>query len=247
MIRSAVVAVMLFAAAGCAGDVEPRIVAGIDACGECGMVIDTPDQACGFVDAGEFVTFDSPACLLRSHDARRGRGLQLPTEVYFADHRDGSLHPADTVTFVLTEHVPTVMQSGVLCYASRETAEQTVQHPDERVTDWNGYRLARGTPDRVITAWFGPAGMDPDAVEASKGELVLWNVASRGLDRDVVVSIQGYPEVGEITVPASGAEIAFRMRAVRPGIGFPVMAAGAEQPVGRLRVVGAHTADEEAP
>ena len=46
---------------------------GIDACRECNMVIDRVNEACGYVGEGEFVTFDSPMCLLRNLDAMRER------------------------------------------------------------------------------------------------------------------------------------------------------------------------------
>jgi hypothetical protein len=229
----------------CSGEVKPEIVAGVDACQECNMVIDTPGHACGFVDAGEFVTFDSPVCLLRNYESRRKQGQGLPVDLYFADHGDGSLHPAERVTFVLTGHVPTVMESGVLCFASRKAAEAAIRHEDERITDWEGYQLARGVPDRVIAVRFNTTGMVPDLVESVKGELLLWTGTSSGLDQDLVVSIKGYPEVGEITIPASGGEVVFRMKASRPGMGFPVMEAGTDKPLGMLKVHGAHTADEE--
>jgi len=232
--------------AGCSGEVTPVIVAGVDACRECNMIIDTPGQACGFIDGREFVTFDSPVCLLRNYESRRREGRGTPTEVYFADYGDGSLHPASAVTFVLTDRVSTVMESGALCFAGREAAEAVAHQNDEPMTDWQGYQLAHGVPDRVIAVRFETAGMVPEIVESTKGELLLWKAIASGLDRDLVVSIRGYPEVGEITVPASGNEVSFRMRAARPGTGFPVVEAGTDEPIGVLRVLGAHTTDEEA-
>ncbi|MCP3977927.1 MAG: hypothetical protein GY716_01170, partial [bacterium] len=185
-------------------------------------------------------------CLLRNHEARRKGGQRLPVELYFADHRDAALHPAQAVTFLLSEHMPTVMDSRVLCFADREAAEAMIRHEDERITDWEGYKLARGVPDRVIELQFGAAGMVPALVESTKGDLLLWKATSSGLDRDLAVTIKGYPEVGRITVPASGEEVVFRMQAVRPGMGFPVVEAGVDGPLGMLRVHGAHTAEEEA-
>lgn len=241
---AAVIGALTFA--GCAGEVRPEIVAGRDVCAECNMVIDRPEQACGFIDAGEFVTFDSPLCLLRHGEALQQEGRRLPDELFFADNVDASFHPVEHMSFVLTDHVPTVMESGALCFANRETAEAAIAHDDERVTDWAGYRLAHGTPDRVIEVRFDSAGQVPDLVESSRGELLLWMATSSGFDRDLIVSIKGYPEVGEITVPASGEPVIFRMKADRPGMGFPVMEAGSDTPLGMLRVNGSHTADEEA-
>ena len=98
----------------CSGEVEPKITRGIDGCRECGMVIDQTEQACGYVADGEFVTFDSPTCLLKSYEARGSGGDVLPQEVYFADYGDSSLCAAEEITFLLTDHVPTVMESGTL-------------------------------------------------------------------------------------------------------------------------------------
>jgi hypothetical protein len=240
------VALIAIAAWGCSGEVTPEIVAGLDVCAECNMVIDRPEQACGFIEAGEFVTFDSPLCLLRHSEARQSKGQPLPAELFFADNVDSSLHAKEDVTFVLTQHVPTVMESGALSFADREAAQAAIEHDDERITDWEGYRLAHGTPDRVIEVRFDASGQVPDLVESSRGELLLWMATASGFDRDIVVSIKGYPEVGEITVPASGEPVVFRMKADRPGMGFPVMEAGSDTPLGMLRVNGSHTADEEA-
>ncbi len=246
MKRAWTVALLVVALAACSAEVEPSVVAGLDVCNECNMVIDRPNQAAGYIDADGFVTFDSPLCLLRAYEKKFRRGEPIPKRLYLADHDDGTLHPAEDLAFVLTDHVPTVMESGALCFADREAAAAVIAHDDERITDWDGYRLAHGTPDRVIEVRFDPSGQVPDLVESSKGELLLWMATSDGLDRDLVVSIRGYPEVGEITIPASGEPVVFRMKADRPGIGFPVIDARSETPLGMLRVHGSHTADEEA-
>ena len=52
--------------------------------------------------------------------------------------------------------------------------------------------------------------------------------------------------MGEIRVPASGEVVVVRMKAARPGMGFPVMEHGTDEPLGILKILGAHTADEEA-
>ena len=210
------------------------------------MVIDQTGQACGYVDGGEFVTFDSPTCLLKSCEARGERGEELPAEIYFADYGDSSLHPAEETTFLLTDHVPTVMESGALCFASREAAEAARQHEDELLTDWQGFQIARGVPDRVIEVRFEAGGMVPEVVESAKGELLLWKARADGLEGDLSVSIKVYPEVGTVTVPASGDEVVFRMKALRPGAGFPIVRTDTGEALGALKVLGAHTPDEEA-
>jgi hypothetical protein len=231
--------------AGCNGNAKPEVVPGIDACNGCGMVIDQPGQACGYVSKGEFVTFDSPACLLRSYEALRKAGNEPLPAVYVADYRDATMHPAETSAFLLTDRRPTVMNGGVLCFADRAAAEELRSHEDEVVTDWAGFRTARGEPDRVLEVSFGPAGMVPEIVEAAKGELVLWQAQSSGLDHDLVVAVTGYPELGSVVLPASGEPVVFRLRAERPGAGFPVVEEGGRS-LGMLKVSGAHTADEEA-
>jgi hypothetical protein len=230
----------------CSGEVEPEIARGIDGCRQCGMVIDQTEQACGYVADGEFVTFDSPTCLLKSYEARGSDGEDLPQEVYFADYGDSSLCAAEEITFLLTDHVPTVMESGALCFASPEAAEAARQHEDELLTDWEGFQVARGVPDRVIEVQFDARGMAPEVVESAKGELLLWKIRAGRLEGNISISIKGYPEVGTVTVPASGDEVIFRMKALRPGAGFPVVRADSGEALGALKVLGPHTADEEA-
>jgi len=138
------------------------------------------------------------------------------------------------------------MESGALCFASREAAEAARQHEDELLTDWQGFQIARGVPDRVIEVRFETGGMVPEVVESAKGELLLWKARADGLDGDLSVSIKGYPEVGTVTIPASGDEVVFRMRALRPGAGFPIVRTDTGEALGALKVLGAHTADEEA-
>jgi len=242
-ITAALVPAMLLV--GCNGNAKLEVVPGIDACNECGMVIDQPGQACGYVSDGEFVSFDSPACLLRSYEALRKAGTESLPAVYVADYGDATMHPAETSAFLLTDHRPTVMNGGVLCFADRAAAEALRSHEDEVVTDWAGFQTARGEPDRVLEVSFGSTGMVPEIVEAAKGELVLWRAQSIGLERDLVVVVKGYPEVGSVVLPASGEPVVFRLRAERPGAGFPVVGDDGE-PLGMLKVSGAHTADEEA-
>ena len=114
------------------------------------------------------------------------------------------------------------------------------------------------TPRRITRRDFlataiGAAGLlvgcrpaEPEIVTATKGELLSWRVQAVGLAEDLNVSIKGYPEIGRVTVPANGAEVSFRLLALRPGAGFPVVRSESEEPLGRLSVTGAHTADEEA-
>jgi hypothetical protein len=232
--------------AACGGEGEPAIVPGVDACAACGMVIDRAREACGYFDAGELVTFDSPGCLLGAYEEIRLAGDPVPTGVFFADYSEGKLHPAESITFLLTTHVPTVMESGVLSFADRADAETLKSHDDEILTDWLGLRTARGEPDRVLEIGIDGETMMPETVAVDKGELVLWRLRGDGLDEDLAITVRGYPEVGAVIVPADGAEATFRLMAVRPGEGFPVVTVEGDRTVGMLKVAGAHTIEEES-
>jgi len=231
---------------GCQSEVKLEVVAGVDACHRCNMVIDQVNQACGYIENGELVPFDSPGCLLASYNQLRTQGGPLPGEVFFVDYNEGTWHPAKTTAFLLTEHIPTVMNAGVVCFASTEAADAIKEHESEKVTDWIGYRTARGVPDREVEITIDPTGMSPEAVDVAKGELVLWRVSGNDLTEDLEITVKGYPEAGTIIVPATGEEVSFRIMAVRPGAGFPIIETESGKPLGRMRVSGAHTLDEEA-
>jgi hypothetical protein len=230
----------------CSREVTPAVVAGVDACRQCGMVIDHVNQACGYEAEGEFVTFDSPMCLLRSYEARRAEGRPAPVAVHFADYHDASFHVAEEVTFLLTDRVPTVMEGRVLCFASHESAAAMREHPDDVLADWVGFRTRRGRPDVVVEVVLAADGMAPEVVEAAKGDLVLLRARGQSLDRTLAITVTGYPEAGTVSLPTSGDEVEFRILAQRPGAGFPIIDADTGDPLGRLRISGAHTMDEEA-
>jgi hypothetical protein len=232
--------------AGCGGEPTPEVVAGIDGCATCGMVIDRVNEAAGWIEGVDFVPFCSPCCLLAEHDALRKSSQPLPQEAFFADYRDGTFAPAVETAFLLTDHVPTVMNARVICFNSVVAAADMRQHDDEIVTDWTGYRVLRGEPDSVIETVFGPGGMDPEVVIANKGDIVLWRARSDGLEKDVTWAIKGYPEVEPPTVSATGIEMELRFMATRPGAGFPIETLSGGKPLGMLKVSGAHTADEAA-
>jgi hypothetical protein len=230
---------------GCSRGGTPEIRVGVDACAHCNMVIDDVKQAAGWVEDGEFVPFDSPACLLAHHEALRRKGEALPEQLYFADFESGFFHPAKAVTFLLTSHRSTSMSSGALAFGSRAAAEQARRDQDEVVTDWIGYRTARGTPDREVEVTLGPDALDPERVEVDKGELVSWTVRSALEAKGRTIAVKGYPEIEPVRV-AAGESASFRLLARRPGSGFPVFDAETDEVLGVLVVHGAHTADEEA-
>ena len=243
-----VLAAAALSLAACSAEVTPAVVAGVDSCANCNMVIDNVNQAAGWIEDREFVTFDSPGCLLARYETLRKEGEPLPeTEgVFFADFQDGFFHPAAMVTFLLTSHRPTVMGSGTLAFGSQAAAEQVREHDDEVVTDWVGYRTARGTPDREVEVSFGPDGMVPDRVEIDKGDLVAWTAHNAAEDGELALAIKGYPELEPVRIAAGEEPVSFRLLASRPGSGFPVVESGSGEVLGVVVVRGPHTADEEA-
>ena len=247
---ASVLALVLAAAAlsltACSAEVTPAVVAGVDSCAHCNMVIDNVNQAAGWIGDREFVTFDSPGCLLAHHEQLRRSGEPVPEEVFFADYQSGFFHPAAMVTFLLTDHQPSVMGSGALAFGSEAAAEQVREHDDEVLTDWIGYRTARGTPDREVEVSFGPDGMVPNRVEVDKGELVEWTARSAAEEGELALAIKGYPELEPVRVAAGQDPVSFRLLASRPGSGFPVIESGSGEVLGVLVVRGPHTADEEA-
>ena len=247
MSRTVISALLLFVVplASCMGDGEPGVMAGVDSCLQCGMVIDRVNQSCGFSEEGEFLTFDSPGCLLEAYEKRRGNKTVPPSKIYFADYHDAGFHSAESATFLLTEHVPTVMNAGVLAFASQSAAEKVRSHPDEHLTDWNGYRTARGTPDQAVAVTIERMGMSPEVVEVDKGDLISLRLNGTNLEADLLLRITGYPELGTIAVPATGEEIEVRVLALRPGDGFPIIDEVSGEALGRLKVHGPHTQDEE--
>ena len=138
------------------------------------------------------------------------------------------------------------MNARVICFNSVVAAGDMRQHDDEIVTDWTGYRVLRGAPDTVIETVFSPGGMNPEVVMANKGDIVLWRARSEGFEEDVSWAIKGYPEVEPAIVAATGIEMELRFMATRPGAGFPIENLSGGEPLGMLKVSGAHTADEAA-
>jgi hypothetical protein len=224
---------------------EPEIAAGIDGCSACAMVIEDEKQAAGYYLDREFFPFCSTGCLLQSYEKRRKAGQLLPRRVFFADYLEGSLRPAESMRFLLTESLPTVMDWGILAFADGESARAHRVHEQEVVTGWLGVRAQRGIPDRTVSVIVDERAMRPEVVDLVKGELVLWDIRGADLDEDLRIRVRGYEELGDIVVPVSGESRRLHVLAAKPGEGFPVVAVGSGQVLGRLRVKGPHLADEE--
>ncbi len=230
---------------GCAGDGEPRIVAGVDGCASCGMVIARQAEAAAFSVDRDLHTFCSPGCLLESYEQRRRSGEAMPERLFFYDDSGGGARSVEEVTFLVTEHLPTVMGWGILAFADAAAAREHVRHGDELLLDWRALRTLRGKVDRGVELVVTEAGLEPAVLELSKNELVECSLRGDGLAADAVLTLRGYEELGEVVVPASGEAVPMRLLASRPGEGFPVVRRADGKVLGRVRVHGAHTAEEE--
>ncbi len=228
---------------GCSTDETPEISSGIDACALCNMVIDQLNQSSGFYQGDQFYPFDSPGCLLRMRDELKSQKENAPSRIFFSDYKTAQLHQADSITFLLTTHIPTVMNSGALTFLDRSEAESMSKNSDETVTDWIGYWTSRGQPDRTIHFTVTENSTEPSVFDVKKGELIEWVATGKELAKEISIQIKGYGEIG--TIPISNYKpISFRMYASRPGAGFPIVQQDGK-PLGMLKVVGAHTLDEE--
>jgi hypothetical protein len=209
------------------------------------MVIGKANQACGYFAESRFVPFDAPGCLLRSIGTRK-KTVPVPVaSIYLADYNTAKFHRADSTIFLLTSHIPTVMNARVICFGSKEEAVKIKKFDDEIITDWQGFYIRRGTPDRIHDLVLGKNGFSPQVALANKGELILLSYTSKGLEADLTIELKGYPEVEKLVLPASGEAVEMRVLATRPGAGFPIIDSE-NKPLGMLRVEGAHTTDEEA-
>jgi len=236
---------LLILIVSCGRELSPEITVGVDSCEQCNMVINTVNQACGYYSDGEFIPFDSPGCLLYSYDEIKKQERAIPSKIYFADYVTAKLLPADSISFLLTDHIHTVMNAGVLCFANKDSAESYRRYPDEKITGWTGYQVLRGTPDKIVEATISPKGMNPEVVILNKNEIVEWIFQGQDLKDELHVKLKGYEELGEILIPSDGEKVKLRMLANRPGAGFPFINSKDESIIGMVKVSGAHTHDEE--
>jgi hypothetical protein len=234
---------LVISTVACDSDTRPAVTAGVDACSHCQMVIDRVKQASGFVADGAFRPFDSPACLLAEYEVARKAGRR-PVEVYFADFETGAFRRADSTSFLVTPHIPTVMNAGIVCFGDEMRAMQRKTRSDEEILDWDGLRLGKGTPDRVVRVRVGESAIEPDRIPVNLGDLVELHLLGDG--ESMELAVRGYDEIGRIAVPGKGDPVKVRFWAARPGAGFPVIDTRTGATLGRLAVAGAHTLDEEA-
>ncbi|MFC2150788.1 nitrous oxide reductase accessory protein NosL [Calditrichota bacterium] len=228
----------------CAGEKAPSIAGGVDACQLCNMVIDQQNQSCGYFKADEFLTFDSPQCLLNYYNVKERLGPDAINRAYFADYLSSQLHPVDSVYFMLTVNIPTVMNSKCLSFNSKETALNFRRDPTDLILSWREYWIEKSKVQKSIELRITDSTIIPDIVSLDKGDLVDLIFHNEKIDENVSLIIQGYENLGLIKLSSSIEEFRLRFYAEKPGAGFPIMNTNTSKVIGAIKVTGAHTDDE---
>ena len=231
--------------ANCQKEQRPQILANVDACTHCNMMISKLNQACGYFFSGEFIPFDSPVCLMHEFDVLRKKdNIALPS-VYFADFCDSKFISAESTYFLFTKHIPTVMNAGIICFADKDSAIQYQKHQNEKIVEWKMFQAISCSPDTNISAILSLQGLDPQTVLLKKNQLVEWTFTGKGLKTQVDLILKGYEEFGSISITADGKPVKYKILASRPGTGFAFFTNDGATPFGMVKISGAHTKDEE--
>ena len=230
----------------CKAEKKPQIHSGIDDCKHCKMVISQTNQACGFFLDNNFVTFCSPPCLLSEFEYQKKDKRINPNHVFFTDYESKKFVRSDSSYFLFTNSIPTVMNSGVICFRSMENAENLKSNQHDIVTDWKKYQIIVGTPDKIIRLKFSKNYLEPNVLVFNKNEII--HVEIENLDQHIKpnISIKGYEDIGNFTFLEDDSILTIKILADKPGSGFPIMMEGVDQPIGMIKVKGPHTLDEEA-
>ncbi len=229
----------------CTSEQKPRIQSGIDDCKHCKMVITQTNQVGGFFHENNFVTFCSPACLLSDYEYLKKEKKINDNHIYFTDYETKQFVRSDSTFFLFTKSIQTVMNSGVLCFTSTERAEILKSQPEDLITDWRKYQILAGTPDKIVEIKLSDNKMEPAVVVFNKNEIIQLEIEKIGQIKNQLFFIRGYEEVGKFKFPEGESFLTIKMIADKPGSGFPIMMEGIDQPVGMIKVLGAHTMDEE--
>ena len=134
----------------CKSEQRPEIQVGADECYNCKMIITQIDQSCGFFRNDKFMAYCSPSCLIADYDYFRKGSIVPSSHIYFTDYGSKKLFQSDSIHFLFTKSVPTVMNSGVLTFRSEKDARSLIKQPDEFITRWEKFRIIAGQPDRVV-------------------------------------------------------------------------------------------------
>jgi len=237
--------VMMITLQNCNSNEKPEILADIDNCLECGMVISQVNQGSGFYRNNEFNTFCSPVCLLKRYQSIENKARPAASQIYFADYPTTDLMSSDSVVFLLTEHITTVMNSGTLTFQNLDEASSYQKKGDEILTNWRGFQIMRGIADKKIEVRITSEGLDPDVILLNKNEIIEWIFLPQDPDIHDLFQLKGYEEMATIEILAGGAPVVMRMLADKPGEGFPLIRASDNKTLGMVKVMGAHTSDEE--
>jgi hypothetical protein len=152
----------------------------------------------------------------------------------------------DSIDFLISGHITTVMNAGVISFKKDGPASSYKKYDDELITDWRGLQLAKGKPDRKVDVIVSAEGVIPDVTILNKDELVEWTFTPEDGFTEHLIFLKGYEEMKLIGIKAGGASVKVRMLADKPGAGFPFVRISDNQIVGMVKVTGAHTNDEEA-
>ena len=119
--RSAVTALMLLAAAGCAASVDgpPEILVDASACSHCGMLISEPVFAAAYRAQGkEARVFDDIGCLIEAARKETTGTVRF----WFHDAAGEGWIDGSAATFVASPAIRTPMGGGILAYRDGHAA-----------------------------------------------------------------------------------------------------------------------------
>lgn len=120
-------------AAGAAGPPSPReLVAGVDVCEYCHMMVDEPGRAAQWLEpGGKALLFDEPGCLVAWLLARP----EAAGEAFFGDAGGTGWIPAAEASFI-REGPGTGMGFDIVAYRSAEAARHVAAEMGGRVVAW---------------------------------------------------------------------------------------------------------------
>ena len=157
----------------------------------------------------------------------------------------GQLLYLNNLRLLLTGHLRTVMNSGVVTFQEVDIASSYSKHEDEILTNWRGFQIFRGEADKKVEVQISPEGIKPQVILLSKDDIVEWIFKPVGLEFRDSIQLKGYEEMTNIEIPAGGESVVIRMLADKPGDGFPIIRLSDNSTLGMVKVIGAHTSDEE--
>ncbi len=138
---------MMVGLAGC-GDPGPRpLVAGVDACADCLMVLDANGHGGQIISStGRVYTFDSVECM--ANHLRAGVEAEGVRSLWVVDFSEpGSLVPAEEAFYLVSPMLASPMGLGVTAFARSEDRDGAVHAFGGDAADWSGVKAL------VSSAW----------------------------------------------------------------------------------------------